>query len=114
MIDREKLLAITELNLAGKIEQLDEGKLANFVQLLNSFADNLPVLEKKIKDALVTRDNEALKKHLVALRGFLEKIYADEMVQDCIKQIDSIGNIRHEKNRSVYALLPCEFIHIVN
>jgi len=97
MIDRKKLLAISELNLAGKIEQAEESKLENFLQLLNSFTDNLPGFEKKIKDALVTRDNEALKKNLVALRSILEKIYADEMAQDCTKQIDSIGNLRHEK-----------------
>jgi len=47
MINKEKLLEISELQLSGKIEQMDEGKLNNFVQLLNSFSDNLPGLEKK-------------------------------------------------------------------
>jgi len=97
MVNKERLLAISELNLAEKIEQMDEGKLNNFVQLLNSFSDNLPGLEKKIKDALVKKDNDALKKHITTVRDLLGKINADEMVQDCTKQINRIGSERHEK-----------------
>jgi CheY-like chemotaxis protein len=100
VINRDKLLAISELNLTGKIEQMEESKVANFVQLLNSFTDNLPGLEKKIKDALVLRDYDALTKNLTAVRGFLEKIYADEMAADCTKQINSFGTAKHEKIES--------------
>ncbi|WP_461246081.1 response regulator [Treponema sp. R6D11] len=97
MNNRERLLAISELNLAGKIEQMEEGKLDNYVQLLNSFSDNLPTHEKKIKEALVLRDYEALTKHLTAVRSILEKIYADEMAQDCTRQINSFGTLKPEK-----------------
>ena len=97
MINKEKLLEISELQLSGKIEQMDEGKLNNFVQLLNSFSDNLPGLEKKIKDALVTKNNDALKKNISTVREMLVKIYADEMAQDCAKQIDRLDSERHEK-----------------
>ncbi|WP_461247003.1 response regulator [Treponema sp. R6D11] len=97
MINKEKLLEISELQLAGKIEQMDEGKLNNFVQLLDSFSDNLPGLEKKLKDALVTKNNEALKKNLSTVREMLVKIYADEMAQDITKQIGKIGVEKHEK-----------------
>jgi len=97
MINRENLLKISELNLVGKIEQLDESKLNNFVQLLNSFSDNLPGLEKKIKDALDKKDNEVLTKHLTTVRDMLGKIYADEMAQDCTKQIGRLGSEKHEK-----------------
>jgi CheY-like chemotaxis protein len=100
VINRDKLLAISELNLTGKIEQMEESKVANFVQLLNSFTDNLPGLEKKIKDSLVLRDYDALTKNLTAVRGFLEKIYADEMAADCTKQINSFGSSKHEKIES--------------
>jgi CheY-like chemotaxis protein len=97
MINKDKLLEISELQLAGKIEQMDEGKLNNFVQLLNSFSDNLPAFEKKIKDALVTKNNDALKKNILSIRDMLVKIYADEMAQDCAKQADRIGSEKHEK-----------------
>jgi CheY-like chemotaxis protein/HPt (histidine-containing phosphotransfer) domain-containing protein len=97
MINRENLLKISELKLAGKIEQMDESKLNNFIQLLNSFTDNLPSQEKKIKDALNAKDYEALTKHLSAVRDVLGKIYADEMAQDCTKQINWLGSEKHEK-----------------
>jgi CheY-like chemotaxis protein/HPt (histidine-containing phosphotransfer) domain-containing protein len=97
MINRNQLLKISELNLTGKIEQMDEGKLGNFIQLLNSFSDNLPSHEKKIKDALYAKDYESLTKHLSALRDILAKIYAEEMAQDCTKQIAKFGSEKHEK-----------------
>jgi CheY-like chemotaxis protein len=97
MINRNQLLKISELNLTGKIEQMDEGKLGNFIQLLNSFSDNLPSYEKKIKDALYAKDYDSLTKHLSALRDILAKIYAEEMAQDCTKQIGKLGSERHEK-----------------
>jgi CheY-like chemotaxis protein len=97
MINREKLLAISELNLAGKIENMEESKLANFVQLLNSFVDNLQPQKKKIKDALIEKNYEALTKNLSLARDQLAKIYAEEMAQDCTKHIGWIGNEKHEK-----------------
>jgi CheY-like chemotaxis protein len=97
MINRERLLAISELKLSGKIEQMEESKLANYVQLLNSFVDNLPSQEKKIKDALDAKNYEALTKHLTLIRDTLVKIYAEEMAQDCTKHLGWLGNEKHEK-----------------
>jgi len=97
IINRNQLLKISELNLTGKIEQMDEGKLGNFIQLLNSFSDNLPSYEKRIKDALYAKDYDSLAKHLTTLRDILAKIYAEEMAQDCTKQIGKLGSEKHEK-----------------
>jgi CheY-like chemotaxis protein len=97
MITRKRLLTISELNLAGKIDSMDESKLANYVQLLNSFTDNFPVREKKIKDALIVKDYQALTKQLTLVRDQLVKIYAEEMARDCTKRIGWIGIEKYEK-----------------
>ena len=97
MINRNQLLKISDLNLTGKIEKMDDGRLGNFIQLLNSFSDNLPSYEKKIKDALYAKDYDALTKHLSTVRDILAKIYAEEMAQDCTKQIGKLGSEKHEK-----------------
>jgi CheY-like chemotaxis protein/HPt (histidine-containing phosphotransfer) domain-containing protein len=97
MINREQLLKIPELKLTGKIEQMDEGKLNNFVQLLNSFTDNLTEIKKKINNALIARDYDTLAKHLSTVRDMLGKIYAEEIAQDCTKQINWLGSEKHEK-----------------
>jgi len=97
MISKEKLLEISELNLAGKIEQMNDLDLKRYIQLLYTFTDNLPEQDKRIKTALEAKNNDALTKHLTALKGILEKIYADEIAVDCAKQITSIGVIKHEK-----------------
>jgi CheY-like chemotaxis protein len=93
----EQLLKISELNLAGKIEQMDENKQNNYIQLLNSFTDNLPGQDKKIKNSLDEKDYDSLAKHLSAVRDILGKIYADAMAQDCTKQINGLGSEKHEK-----------------
>jgi CheY-like chemotaxis protein/HPt (histidine-containing phosphotransfer) domain-containing protein len=97
MINKEKLLEISELNLAGKIEQMNELDLKGYIQLLYTFTDNLPEQDKRIKTALETKNYDALTKHLTALKGILEKIHADEMAADCAKQLTSLGVIKHEK-----------------
>jgi CheY-like chemotaxis protein/HPt (histidine-containing phosphotransfer) domain-containing protein len=97
MISKEKLLEISDLNLAGKIEQMNELDLKKYNQLLYMFTDNLPEQDKRIKTALDAKNYEALTKHLTAVKGILEKIYADEIAVDCAKQITSLGVIKHEK-----------------
>jgi len=97
MISKEKLLEITELNLAGIIEQMNELNLKNYLQLLYTFTDNLPEQERRIKTALDAKNYDALAKHLTGVKNILEKIHADEMAADCTKQIASLGVIKHEK-----------------
>jgi len=97
MISKEKLQEISELNLAGKLEQMNDLDLKRYNQLLYTFSDNLPEQDKRIKTALDAKNYEALAKHLTAVKGILEKIYADEIAADCAKQITSLGVIKHEK-----------------
>jgi len=97
MISKEKLQEISELNLAGKIEQMNEIELKKYNQMLYMFTDNLPEQDRRIKNALDSKNYEALTKHLTAVKGILEKIDADEIAADCAKQITSIGVVKHEK-----------------
>jgi CheY-like chemotaxis protein len=98
MVNRERLLSIAELNLAGKINQFDGGgKLNKYVQLLNSFTENYPEQEEKIKAALEEKDFASLAKRLLTVRDIMEKIHADGLAQDCIKHINELDGINHEK-----------------
>jgi len=98
MAEREQLLAIKELNLAGKINQLDGGgKLNKYIQLLNSFTENFPEQEEKIKAALEAKDYVSLTKHLLTVQDIMKTIHADGLAQDCIKHINELGSINHEK-----------------
>jgi len=97
VISKEKLLEISELNLTGIIDKMNEIDLKNYNQLLYTFIDNLPEQDKRIKTALESKNYDNLNKHLTALKGILEKIHADEITADCAKQITSLGVIKHEK-----------------
>jgi CheY-like chemotaxis protein/HPt (histidine-containing phosphotransfer) domain-containing protein len=97
MINRKRLLAISELNLVGKIEKMEDDKLATYVQLINLFVDGLPEQKKKIKDALTEKDYKVLRKHLLQVRDRLAKIFAEDMAQDCAKHIGWLDSEKHEK-----------------
>jgi CheY-like chemotaxis protein len=96
MINREQLLAISELNLAG-IRKMDESKFEAYVQALNSFIEGLPALDEKMKAALVAKDYSSLAKAFVDVRDLLEAIHAGYMADECTKQIKEIKNVKHEK-----------------
>jgi CheY-like chemotaxis protein len=97
IIDMELLFAISELNLDRKIEQMEDEEFINYVKLLNSFTEDFPTREDKIKAALIVKDNETLIKQLTYIKDTLGKIFADEMMEECSKQIDLIDKIKHEK-----------------
>ena len=105
MIDREQLLTITELNLAGKINQMGNGELQEFVRLLISFTENYPEQEEQIKAALEEKDYASLAKHLLTVRDIVEEIHADELALDCVKHINGLGRIKHEKLEAYIAYL---------
>ena len=105
MVERERLLAIKELNLAGKINQMGNGELNNYIRLLLSFTETYPEQEEKIKTALEEKDYDSLTKSLLIIRDIMEKIHADELAQDCIKHINRHGIIKHEKLEAYIAYL---------
>jgi CheY-like chemotaxis protein len=96
MINRERLLAISEISLAG-IQKMDEGKFEAYVCSLNSFIEALPVQEEKMKAALEAKDYSALATALADVRDLLEAIHAGYMADECTKQIKELKNVRHEK-----------------
>ncbi|MDR2730944.1 MAG: response regulator [Treponema sp.] len=96
MICKERLLAISELKLA-EIQQMDGNKLNIYVKSLNSFTDGLPELEEEIKSALEKKDYASLSKCLEDTRGLLAAIHADDMADECAKQIKELKEVRHEK-----------------
>ena len=96
MICKERLLAISELKLAG-IQNMDESKLKNYVKSLNSFTDGLPELEERIKAALESKDYPSLAKCLADIRDLLTAIHAGDMADECTKQIKELKGVKHEK-----------------
>jgi len=97
VINRERLLAISDLKLAGKLDDMDDSTLASYLQLLNSFSASLPDYEKRINDALASRNNDALTITLTIVWDTLKKINADELALDCGEHLSWIGSKKHEK-----------------
>ena len=97
MFKNKRLLAISELKLAGKIEQMSEEQLSEYVLALESFVENFPEDEKRLKIALETKDYGSVAKHLAAIENMLAKIHADDMASECQKQILQLKNAKHEK-----------------
>jgi CheY-like chemotaxis protein len=96
MIEKKRLLAISNLKLAGKIEDMDDEQLGQYEQLLISFIENFPGDENKIKAALIAKDYDSLAACLSAVCETLEKILADGIAAECRKFIDALKNFSYE------------------
>jgi CheY-like chemotaxis protein len=98
MIDKERLLSISALNIAEKIGQMDDGQLQAYMGALNYFVDNFPAQEKKLTNALEVKDYEAFLDCVAIVHVQLKKIRADVLAEECFQQMDVFFNsIKHEE-----------------
>jgi CheY-like chemotaxis protein len=96
MINKERLLAISELSLAG-IQKMDGEAFETYVRSLNAFIEALPAHDEKMKAALEAKDYHTLAKAFADVRDLLEAIHAGYMADECTKQIKELKNVKHEK-----------------
>jgi len=102
MIAKERLLAIVNLKLAGKIEDMNAQQMEQYEQLLVTFIENFPGDEEKIKAALHEPLNdkkqyEALSAGLHAMCRTLEKLHADDLVKECHDKIKEFKDADREQ-----------------
>jgi CheY-like chemotaxis protein len=102
MIDKKRLLAISELKLTGKIEDMNDEQMRGYEELLVAFIENFPGDEEKIKNALKENLNEGvdykeLSNSLMAMCKTLGRIHADDLSRECRKQIDELKGADREK-----------------
>jgi len=107
MIEKERLLAIPALKLAGKIEKMSNEQMELYEQQLIAFIENFPSEEEKIKTALAAiLDKEVLNKgidfgalinNLHAMCRTLEKLHADDLVREYHKRIGELKEAEREQ-----------------
>jgi CheY-like chemotaxis protein/phage terminase Nu1 subunit (DNA packaging protein) len=96
MVNRKRLQEISELDLAG-IQKMDESTFESYIRSLNSFTEDLPAHDEKMKAALIAKDYTSLTKSFADVRDLLEAIHAGYMADECTKQIKELKNVKHEK-----------------
>jgi CheY-like chemotaxis protein len=98
MIDKERLLSVSALNVAGVIDQMDDGETQTYIGALNYFVDSVPAQEKKLTAALEAKDYEAFLDCMAVVHVHLKKIRADALAEECFNQMDVfMKNIRREE-----------------
>ena len=97
MTIRERLFEIPELNVSQILLQMRDNQLEEYLQTLNAFVECFPAMETDLKNALEARDYLAFSKALVSIRDMLSDIYADELAEECRKQINALISVKHEK-----------------
>ena len=100
MVDKERLLKIANLNIAGEIEQMDDSQLNEYVQALSSFIEKFPALEEKFKTNLDAEDSDFIFEILVAICDMLRKIRADVLAEECLNQINNLRNVGEGKKEA--------------
>ena len=97
MYDKENMLAISSLNIAGRIEHMSDEQIEKYFQMLESFVDNFPPREEKLRAFLEGKDYDSFSKYLDIIWEMLTKIHADDMAKMCVELIESLKEINHEK-----------------
>jgi CheY-like chemotaxis protein/HPt (histidine-containing phosphotransfer) domain-containing protein len=98
MTVREQLLEIPQLNIASRLMRMGDSELNEYVQALNSFIEKFPAQETIIKNTLGEKDYRSLIRNLTAVKDLLVQINADNMADNCQKQIDELTTeANHEK-----------------
>jgi CheY-like chemotaxis protein len=69
----------------------------SYVEMLNSFVEEYPKDEEKLKSAMEIADIESVIRHLTKIRETLVRIYADELADECWTRINSFDKERPEK-----------------
>jgi len=97
MINKEKLLAISDLKIAEKVKQMDDKSFENYYQLLKTFTETYPDHEERIKATMQNKNYDALATELSAVCFDLDKIFATDLAEDCKKRIPELSGLKHEK-----------------
>ena len=100
MTDKELLLEISALNLAGKIEKLSDDQMNQYERLLVSFIEGFPESEQKIKTALEAKDKEALLANLEELCAILQKILAADLASQGKEFINMLRKFDYEYEKT--------------
>ena len=94
---RERLFDIAELNISLRLIHMKDNQLEEYIQALNSFVEHFPEREAELKSSLDAKDYLAFSRCLVAIRDMLVAICADELADECLKQINGLVAVKHEK-----------------
>jgi len=97
MTIRERLFEITELDVSQILALMRENQLFEYIQTLITFVENFPLLETALKESLEAKDYLSYSKTLANIRDMLNGIYANELAEECQKQINALVAIKHEK-----------------
>ena len=93
MINPEKLLAVKQLNLTGRIEELNGAKLDRYSSLLKAFIDDVPELEESLKAAIEAKEYVKYSQCLATIWNRLAKIRAVDLASACLKQTEALNEM---------------------
>ena len=96
---KDKLLTVSELNPA-KIEALTDEQLVGYTDLLNAFYEDFSALESGLRGVFSLKQYSNLLMRLSSVAHTLSMLYADNLSEDCLSQIENnqdIASIKHEK-----------------
>ncbi|MCL2698501.1 MAG: response regulator [Oscillospiraceae bacterium] len=99
MLDKERLLKISALDDAW-IKQAGDVQLKLYSTIVNSFINDFPAQEKKIKSALKIKDINVLEMSLESLFYTLKQIHAEKLIKEYSSHLCQIKEIPYEDLQS--------------
>ena len=97
MVNKNALLRISALKLAGKIESMSERSYSIYIQTMNSFIDQFPNQASMMNAALEEKKYDNVRKTLMDVSSALIRLHADDLAEECRRILNSlVGSIDHD------------------
>jgi len=94
---RERLFEIKELNISQNLMIISDAQLYEYTNLLNTFVENFPDQEQKLRAAVEANSIPSISKRLSDLRNMLMEISADKLAGDCWEQLSALKGANPKK-----------------
>lgn len=85
MLNYEKLLKISELNLVGKTYDMDK-----YILKITAFIEAIPTYEAKLRETFKAEEYDSFSTVLSIMKESLSKIHADSLIQSCDKLLHEV------------------------
>jgi CheY-like chemotaxis protein len=103
MINKEHLLTIPELNLAGKLAT--PSQFTTYTEVLNSFIDDFPKQADKLRDAVDDGSYSALAQQFNIVCNLLGRIFAERLANEYRGKFENLMRAADKDDDAIEALI---------
>jgi CheY-like chemotaxis protein len=105
MINKERLVAIAELNFEGKPAMSTDAQFTHYLKGLDAFIDSFPNQADRMRDAVDEQSYSVLNKLVMNVCSSLTKIYADNMASKYLRKFEALNGPAQKDDEAIESFI---------